>query len=1091
MNEFEEDLVHEAVFRANGNFTAARDYCRAHSQGIAGARNPIPTEDADTSALSRARAHRNNRTPSNETGSDADRMSLDDSPSISGSNVGDLFERPSEPADENSQARTETGADAASEGQPQFPATKEDLEKQRGELRKDLIDRCLDVIRTHPDSAIEVSELINAMVIRPQNHEMQDDVCSTLTFALSSLALEEEEKKSNGKCIASYAHLLALLLQDENFFQQSLDTLRGKVEEYTAFVKVPPSSSAPELPPWIPYILLVLEMLLRHDERPVAAEWKPPKSLEEEVAQPIIATQTPLVDESQRQRLLDSVLELLPRIGKEEMLATSVLRVLVILTRNRSLAKRVGDKKNLQRLFLMAKQLAGCGSERMKQNRLTAHIIMILRHIVEDEDVLRQVMRSEITCEVMSLTRSQRSQPDISTYLRHLAPLALRAPDLFVEVTNEVVEFQKWSPATGEHQRAPIIGLKDDFKERTNPEKQTEDISMEPDVKPSTEPADKDMADAPKPHQDTKRPLVENPDGVVHFLLSELVNYREVDDKEPAPLSKSMKSENDPAEQEGEVPSSEDVSTTDDRDKKSSKPVFKSEEHPIFVYRCFLLNCLTELLQSYNRTKVEFINFKRSAPPPSSSTPVKPRSSVLNYLIYDLLCQGNLSGTTDNIASKKKAATSAHTQKVLVALLSKTKERPADRTTVKFAYDDEPELQFVRKFVLDTILKAYERAPTSDDPLEIRYSRMQSLAELMNSIVGEREKDHGTHTRGSDATQSRSQAQLRRLMYEKGYLEKLTSSIAEINLNYPGVKRAIKYILRVLRILTDTAKELSHANLLTSTSTEDNVDDDIGSTSSLSDLEDDREETPDLYRNSSLGMLEPGGDVDESEDEDEDGEDMYGDEYDDEMDYDEEELSDDEQDNISEDSEMGEIEGLPGDPEVVEVIMDGEDDEEDDDSEDDDEDDEDDDVDSADMDDVENRVEIINEDGEPIEDDGNSGWESDSDVPDDEDLDEDLNYEADARDVEEAQLGMPPPSGLLGNMARALMEEGEYDPDLMDEHYPDEGLDDEGKHQSSLCRFSTANLCIEEEEDDDDLEDDEYIYDDDYPRKISGRQFTT
>jgi len=30
-------------------------------------------------------------------------------------------------------------------------------------------------------------------------------------------------------------------------------------------------------------------------------------------------------------------------------------------------------------------------------------------------------------------------------------------------------------------------------------------------------------------------PVVDNPDGVIHFLLCELLNYRDVEDKEPAP----------------------------------------------------------------------------------------------------------------------------------------------------------------------------------------------------------------------------------------------------------------------------------------------------------------------------------------------------------------------------------------------------------------------------------------------------------------------------------------------------------------------------------------------------------------------------
>ncbi|MBE3048622.1 hypothetical protein IMZ48_40205, partial [Candidatus Bathyarchaeota archaeon] len=370
----------------------------------------------------------------------------------------------------------------------------------------------------------------------------------------------------------------------------------------------------------------------------------------------------------------------------------------------------------------------------------------------------------------------------------------------------------------------------------------------------------------------SKRPVVENPDGVVHFLLCELLNYKEVDDKDTAsPTMKDLKpppttSPTLPTP-EGSGPSTatpDEASTLENPDKKIQKPVFKPEEHPIFVYRSFLLNSLAELLQSYNRTKMEFLSFKRSVPPQLGSTPVRPRSSIVNYLI-DLLCQESLSATSDTMTSKKKAATAARASSVLVALVTRSGEKMYDRSRDRFEYDDDPDLLFVRKFVLDTVLKAFEKAATPDESLDARYARMQSLAELMCHIIGDKEKDHPSAHRSDQNTHVH--AQLRRMMYEKGYIEKLTTSIADIDLKYPGVKRVIKYILRVLRILTDTAKDLSlTSNVIPASSLPEYIEDEIASASSLSDLEDEREETPDLYRNSTLGMLEPRDSDDDSED---------------------------------------------------------------------------------------------------------------------------------------------------------------------------------------------------------------------------------
>ncbi|ATY58877.1 E3 ubiquitin-ligase TOM1 [Cordyceps militaris] len=1080
---FDKDLVHEAVFRANGNVSNARDYCHAHKSGLAGPRNPIPAEDADVSTNQTPESSRSRqRAPSTGTSaSEPDRMSLDTF--TDGLDDDRLIDAGAHSREESEQT-TEEDPTSTSEVAPraQFSGTKEELDALRSDLRSDLIDHSLDVIRTHPDCAIEVSELIQIMVLRHQDQETHEEVGTVLTSALSSLALDPEEKKKNGKCIAAYAHLLALLLQDQAFFDNNVDGLRDKVGEYVDFLKVPSSSAVDELPPWIPYILLVLESLLSHDERPVAAQWSAPRSVDEPVQPAVVQLGVSLISYQQRLDILESLLDILPRVGKQETLATSILRVLVIVTRRRLLAKHMGMKKNLQRLFLMAKQLAGHGSERLKQIRVTAHIITILRHIVEDEETLRQIIRAEIKAGLPHTQRNNRGTTDVSTYLRDLAPVALRAPELFVEVSNEMLRFSRWSPVESDTAgRLNSVTLKDEIGASNDsvPLAEAEGnkdqasvagtLNTADEVKPSTELADKEMADAPK-IVDSKRPVVENPDGVVHFLLCELVNYREVDDKESAHVSKDAQPELDMSDA-GSEQLEKEANTGDGGDKKQTKPQFKSEEHPIFVYRCFLLNCLSELLQSYTRTKVEFINFKRSAPPVSTGTPIKPRTGILNYLIYDLLCQSNLAGTADNIAAKKKLATSAQTQRVLVALVSKTSEKRANHSQEKFAYDDEPDLLFVRKFVLDTLLRAYERAPLSDEPLEIRYSRMQSLAELMMHMIGDRDKDqHRPGARSIEKSQSRSQAQIRRLMYEKGFLDKLTTSIAELSLNYPGVKRAIKYILRVLRILTDTAKELSHSNLVPSDpSAEQSEEEYDESSSSLSDLEDDREETPDLYRNSALGMLEPRDEDDESESEDEDEDaDMYGDEYDEEMDYGDEEMSDGE-DDISDDDEelgeMGDIEGLHGEPGVVEVIMDDDDDDEDD-EDDEESDDEGDSAGSADMEDMEDRVEIVDEDGNPIDDD--SAWESDSDMDENEEQPtEDVEYEAEQDEAEARMHGMGP-RDLLDNMARAIMGDNDgYGHEIMDnldEHYIDEdqdGLEDD-------------------EEDEEEMEEEEYFDEDEF-----------
>jgi E3 ubiquitin-protein ligase HUWE1 len=243
-------------------------------------------------------------------------------------------------------------------------------------------------------------------------------------------------------------------------------------------------------------------------------------------------------------------------------------------------------------------------------------------------------------------------------------------------------------------------------------------------------------------------------------------------------------------------------------------------------------------------------------------TPSKPRSSVVNYLLFDLIPLGTLDHA-ESVSLRKKIATSSWADSVLTALLSKTGEQLLDKSREPSDGDDEPDLLFVRRFVLENILKAYKEASASNEPLDVKYARMLSLADLMSHIMNGKENIGVPDT----SVASRSQNQLKRIMFEKGFIAALTASIADIDLNFPGAKRAVKYILRPLKVLTTTAIYLSDASLISSTPGQ-NEEDEIESATSVSDVEDEREETPDLFRNSTLGMFEPGREEDSSSESD-------------------------------------------------------------------------------------------------------------------------------------------------------------------------------------------------------------------------------
>ncbi|CAG7920874.1 unnamed protein product [Penicillium olsonii] len=897
-------------------------------------------------------------------------------------------------------------------------ATVEDLDDKRTSIRENLIERALDILNEHHDVSFELSDLITSAIKRHYEPEtFRRDVGETLVQSLVSLQMENFQ--TAGKKIAAYAHVLALTLQDREMYDATLEELKDCFSTFLGFIKLPP----PEKPdqesfPWVGHVLLILEKLLSDDCQPPKIEWTAP-SLDGPTpsADEPARLEDPLVSLDEKTQLFEALVEILPRVGKDDTLALSVCRVLVVLTRQRSIAARFGEKRNLQRLFVMVKQLSSAANDKLR-----SAFMLILRHIVEDEATIRQIMRSEIVASFESKTSRQ---IDTNGYVRQMYHLVLRAPDIFVEVTNEKLRLLRYDT----HQRPQVLGLKADkdrqarrtakpeaIADGKKPESSATTDAPAPDEK---ETGSDDKVKAQPKATEMKAPIVENPDGVIHYLLSELLSYKEVDDKEPGP---DFEKATDQSGAQSDVEMTVDeptpsVSSAADGQaaqgpKKAEKPQFKADDHPIYIYRCLLLQSLTELLSSYNRTKVEFINFSRKADP-LATTPSKPRSGVLNYLLNVLVPLGTMEHD-ETLTFKKRSITSTWTMQVLVALCTKTGEfgGVGRRRTEPKHEEDEPELAFVRRFVLEHALRSYKDAMASTEPLDAKYSKLMSLADLFDKMLS-------GYSFSNDAGFPSSTRQLAKTMFEKHFIPTLTASVADVDLNFPSSKRVIKYILRPLNKLTQTAVLLSENSEITSSG--DNEHDEISSASSVSDIEDEREETPDLFRHSTLGMLEPRHDEEESSTEESEGEDdeMYDDEYDEEM-YDDEDVPEDDGEVVSDDDEdgMGPIEGLSGD--AVEVILD----------EDEEEDDDDDEHDHLDMDDDMYSGEIGGDrDNESLEDGDEDEWESEEMTEDEEEVEMMNQFEDEMADIR--QTGRHHGGDQhIGDLFRALGESGAGGVDL-------------------------------------------------------------
>ena len=892
-------------------------------------------------------------------------MSLDNLqnmlPDVHGQDVTNLLRGLSDNLGPNAGSASRSASQGAT---PSVTAPIETLREQRNEVRKSLVDRALDVLNVHDNVTFELADLIGTATSKAADVKaVQAEIGATLIQSLISFELGEDFSTA-GKKIAATANLLALVVQNKEFFEACSNELRDNFEYLIQFITVPPNQTAGmSTTPWLAQTLLVIEKILAEDAQPPQIKWTPPGPDGTVSSDGESEPDSSLVAEDTKTELFEALLKLMPSTGKDESMVLSIVRVLVILTRDRDTACKLAEKKNIQRFFVMIKQLSGISDE-----RLTSAVMIVVRHMFEDDEMIRRLIRSEIRNN-FELSRPARPT-DPSSYARAMNHLAIRSPRIFVEVSHEVLEIPNYDPRHQTHS----LRLKPEAAKGLSPQVPAAVPATNGDKNESTgedqvmgnndTSVPEDQAATSKAKATEQAPVVEHPSGVTHYLLSELLSYKDTDDSVSSSAPKL-------ANGEGPATSSTDAQLPARSDTESSptpvdsapgtpgplsppiaeskKPELKAEQHPIHTYRCFLLQCLTELLQSYNQAKVEFINFSRKADA-KATTPSKPRSGVLSYLLNDALPVGTLV-PEDTLAYKKKEMTSTWATSAIVALCGRTNEYGYEGKIDTIEEDDQPDLVFVRKFVLEHALKVYKEAHNSDEDLNVKYDRLVHLADLFGDLLSA-SPPHKTPHPPNNIHMSTQKA-VAKMMFEKNFIAAFTNSIADINLSLKGADRAIRYILRPLKLLTSLAVDLSESSDLSTTSGRSD-EDDISSATSVSEVDDGREETPDLFRNSTLGMFEPNReDASTSGSSRSEDDEMYDDGYGDGMEYDEEAEEADDDGVISDEDEelgeVGEIEGFHGDgPRPMEVMIGDEEEEVDPDDEDEDPDDSDDDDDEMD-----------------------------------------------------------------------------------------------------------------------------------------------
>ncbi|KAF8629680.1 hypothetical protein AX17_005616 [Amanita inopinata Kibby_2008] len=654
---------------------------------------------------------------------------------------------------------------------------------------------------------------LHNVFIKPQDaHQqraIQDLVEDVKTF--SPYAYDVQEQPLANRC-----RLLALVLHEA---PSSVDQGTRDVLMDSLLALLLSSIDLEHPPRWLAAHLLVMEVLLTLSEEPKAIAL--PKE-GEPILPELISVGPPRAEA--RTILFDFCMRLIcvRDIPDDELL--SLLRLFVLFTRDRSLTVQFIARGGIPLLFNRIKASPVAGS--------SSYIAIILRHIVEDPVIIHNAMHQIIK---RYLSQPRFRLVDVTTYVRTWSALALRDPQVFVDVSKSLCLLD--SP----YSSSPHVSL----KPSANQEKPSQPAAVAGKAE-----MDIDFPGA-IPNATVTTTGGESAEAVVHFLISEIVltmkSINEMSSSSPPGSDETQKAES-------RIASDEFVTSSFSKTAGDATAI-EADYEDKYQFMCFLMQCLSELLFSYDTCKNAFLSFspKKRTHTPAKDTMPKHRTATLQFLLAELITYGTINPQPDRRA-KSQISASHWAISVIVALCVDT--TPHEEAS--------PDLVSVRRVVIETISRTIKDLPSSES-FDARYGRLLALSELCYRLLTIR---LSSSTR---KPQDDTPTHIAKVMLEKNLVATLTTALSEVDLNYPNIRGLISSILRPLEYLTKAAIKMSRSLTKNKELTEALTNDSVESfdTDDEDNAENEtREETPDLYRTSALGMY--GGEMDDGQYDDED-----------------------------------------------------------------------------------------------------------------------------------------------------------------------------------------------------------------------------
>jgi E3 ubiquitin-protein ligase HUWE1 len=293
--------------------------------------------------------------------------------------------------------------------------------------------------------------------------------------------------------------------------------------------------------------------------------------------------------------------------------------------------------------------------------------------------------------------------------------------------------------------------------------------------------------------------------------------------------------------------------------------------HELHIRKCYFLQCLTELIISYPKAKVDVIAISQKRNP--KATPKQNnKNPFLVYIISELLPRNLHIHELDNKPTTEEKNATQESVWAVAFISAMATSRGKDMEELFVDHFDR-----IRMIVMDAIVRCLKDAiQNSGSRPEIRFGKIVSIAELCTRMLNHKTRDSG----GADDSQA---LQIAQLMIDKGIANMFTTVVADLDILHPVSMRVIDTILKPLEKLSVSAKSLGNAELPMSlssakkkTPSSNALDRAFREMEEEGDMEEESA-LSDLYRHSALGMMDPASDNPSISDSDSDDVDEYDD----------------------------------------------------------------------------------------------------------------------------------------------------------------------------------------------------------------------